>query len=391
MMDAASSTAPRLPPNVSETLRNATKLFIGQVPRHFSEADLRPLFDPYGPIIEVAIIRQRATGESRGCAFVTYKQKIDAENAMAGLHNKVHLPGAANPLQVRYAESGATRPIVEQEDVKLFIGKVPNTATEEDLRPVFEPYGRLVEVAVLRGHDGVSKGCAFVRYRSRDEALAAINALDGKYRMPNGPTELVVRFSESRREKQERCVERAVFGGMPDPMRSFAAATGGFNPSAQLFQIQQQIAQLQAAQAQLQMIQRIPPAAAPSTGYVPPAARYPPQPAAMPMPHDMPPSSTSPPPKQNEGPSGANLFIYHLPKEFTDSDLANAFTPFGNLLSARVFVDKETGASKCFGFVSYSDPAAAQAAIAAMNGYAIGDKRLKVQIKHEHSKTSRPY
>lgn len=85
--------------------------------------------------------------------------------------------------------------------------------------------------------------------------------------------------------------------------------------------------------------------------------------------------------KQMEGPDGANLFIYHLPAEFGDPDLSNAFSPFGNVLSSKVFIDKQTNLSKCFGFVSYDNPLSAQAAIQSMNGFQIGTKRLKVQLK----------
>ncbi|XP_067010173.1 CUGBP Elav-like family member 2 isoform X5 [Anabrus simplex] len=101
-------------------------------------------------------------------------------------------------------------------------------------------------------------------------------------------------------------------------------------------------------------------------------------------------ASSGPAGKQIEGPEGANLFIYHLPQEFSDNDLASTFMPFGNVVSAKVFIDKQTNLSKCFGFVSYDNPVSAQAAIQAMNGFQIGTKRLKVQLKRS-KEASRPY
>ena len=65
--------------------------------------------------------------------------------------------------------------------------------------------------------------------------------------------------------------------------------------------------------------------------------------------------------------------------EFYDNDLREAFERFGTLLRAEITLDKDTGVSKGFGFVSYTDAAAADAAMAAMNGAMVAGRQIRIE------------
>lgn len=85
--------------------------------------------------------------------------------------------------------------------------------------------------------------------------------------------------------------------------------------------------------------------------------------------------------KQRYGPPGANLFIFHLPNDWTEVELTNTFKEYGNVISARIECDKETGRSKGYGFVSYDNAMSAYNSMQSMNGKAVSNKRLKIQLK----------
>jgi RNA recognition motif-containing protein len=87
------------------------------------------------------------------------------------------------------------------------------------------------------------------------------------------------------------------------------------------------------------------------------------------------PASSPGPPIQtttsNKGPDGANLFIFHIPNHFTNIDMYQLFCAYGNLLSVRIMVERDTGRSRGFGFVSYDLPESAALAIKELNGFAV--------------------
>lgn len=65
----------------------------------------------------------------------------------------------------------------------------------------------------------------------------------------------------------------------------------------------------------------------------------------------------------------------------TTRELYNLFAPFGNVISARVMVERDTGRSRGFGFVSFDNYQAAELAIRTLDGHTINNKRLKVSLK----------
>lgn len=72
------------------------------------------------------------------------------------------------------------------------------------------------------------------------------------------------------------------------------------------------------------------------------------------------------------------LYVGNLAFSVTDDELMQAFTSFGNILSARVVMDRMTGRSKGFGFVEVEDDSQADDAINKMNGQTIGGRPVRV-------------
>ncbi|KAM7488035.1 hypothetical protein LguiB_025519 [Lonicera macranthoides] len=94
---------------------------------------------------------------------------------------------------------------------KLFVGSVPRTCTEEDIRPLFEEHGRVIEVALIKDkRTGLQQGCCFIKYATSEEADRAIRALHNQHTLPGGLGPIQVRYADGERE---RLVEYKLFVG----------------------------------------------------------------------------------------------------------------------------------------------------------------------------------
>ena len=72
------------------------------------------------------------------------------------------------------------------------------------------------------------------------------------------------------------------------------------------------------------------------------------------------------------------LYVGNLSFSVNDEELQQAFSSFGNVISARIVIDKMSGRSKGFGFVELEDDAGADSAISKMDGQDIGGRPVRV-------------
>ena len=74
------------------------------------------------------------------------------------------------------------------------------------------------------------------------------------------------------------------------------------------------------------------------------------------------------------------LFVGNLSFNTTENDLQEAFAAHGTVTETNLMMDRMTGRSRGFAFVTMSTPEEAQKAISAMNGATLADRQLTVNI-----------
>ncbi|XP_024024788.1 heterogeneous nuclear ribonucleoprotein Q isoform X1 [Morus notabilis] len=139
-----------LPPHGSE-------VYLGGIPRDASEDDLRAFCESIGEVTEVRIMKGKDSGEAKGYAFVTFRNKELASRAIRELNNS-ELKGR----KIKCSTSQAKH--------RLFIGNVPRNWDEEDMKKALMDVGPgVVSVELLKQvphahNSSQNRGFAFVAY-----------------------------------------------------------------------------------------------------------------------------------------------------------------------------------------------------------------------------------
>ncbi|KAH8547934.1 hypothetical protein BGW37DRAFT_508456 [Umbelopsis sp. PMI_123] len=163
-------------------------LFVGDLAPEITDEALNAAFSNFGPLTDAHVMWDQLSGKSRGFGFVVYKEKADAEKALAGMNGQwlgsraircnwanqkgqtatpAPIPGQVLPIEIVISQAPAYVTTV-------YVGNLPPNLTQEEIAPVFGQFGIVHEIKMQ-----ADRGFAFVKLDSHEGAANAIVQLQG--------------------------------------------------------------------------------------------------------------------------------------------------------------------------------------------------------------------
>lgn len=321
-------------------------IYVYNIPSEWDEDELARHFHHVGELVSVAIMRKPDTDESRGFGFVGFSEAEhvrDAILAMDGFCAQEDKYLNVNPkkgeedllapfsdIYPPAAKLGELPPSGQRAPPggNVYVHSIPLDWTEHEFHRHFIHYGGLSSVKIMRREEEgqqVSRGFGFIGFVNPVSALRAVVGMSGFAAAPG--RFLVVQIKQGEEEAAEKV----------------RAAVEIVDPSAL---------------PKLQPIEAKNGAAGGPAGTKPNLKRVPP---------------------------GANLYVARVPSTWTDTELNELFSPFGNIVSVALVPSSE-GQHKAYGFVGYDNADSARMAILNLNGAKVAGKALIVKLKDDKSK-----
>ena len=154
-----------------------TRLFVGGLPRDVGTDELSELFKSHGDMTDCVVLTDDA-GVNRGFGFVTYAEKSMADAAIKALDGH-RINGRR--IGVRDADDDKKKGRKERkepEGLKLYIGNLPFSATQDQLKAMVAAHATVNEVILATGPGGKAKGFGFVFIAEKDKGEAVVSALN---------------------------------------------------------------------------------------------------------------------------------------------------------------------------------------------------------------------
>lgn len=165
--------------------RDARTVFCMQLSQRIRARDLEEFFSSVGKVRDVRLITCNKTKRFKGIAYIEFKDPESVALAL-GLSGQ-RLLGI--PISVQHTQAEKNRmastppqppPKVTSGPMRLYVGSLHFNITEDMLRGIFEPFGKIDNIQLIMDSDtGRSKGYGFITFHNADDAKKALEQLNG--------------------------------------------------------------------------------------------------------------------------------------------------------------------------------------------------------------------
>lgn len=356
-------------------------LYIGDLHPLATEAMLYSKFAEVGPVLSTRVCRDLATRSSLGYGYVNFEDPLDAERALQNMNYESFM---GRPIRIMWSQRDPS--LRKSGRGNIFIKNLDKSINQRELYDTFSRIGRILSCKIAMDENGNSKGYGFVHFEKEECAERAIERINGNVildrivyvgkfiprsdrksgsgkvkfnniyvkNFPSDTTDEKLRemFSEFG-EIKSCCVEKDADGkskgfgfvcfSNPEHAEQAVKVMHGkeiagralyANRAQRKDERQEELKQrLEKQRAERQ------------SKYVP----------------------------------GVNLYVKNLDDTIDDEKLKEAFSHYGPITSAKVMTD-QSGRSKGFGFVCFTQPEQAARAVTEMSATILGSKPLYVAI-----------
>merc|ERR1712038_2082613 len=156
-------------------------VFIKNLDKTIDNKAMYDTFSAFGNILSCKVAQDMSNGESKGYGFVHFETEEAALNAIQKvngmlLNGKKVFVGRFVPRKEREVELGEKA----RRFTNVYIKNVNEEYDEAKLTEMFEKYGKISSVKIMKSEEGKSKGFGFVSFDTPEEAQVAVDDLNGK-------------------------------------------------------------------------------------------------------------------------------------------------------------------------------------------------------------------
>ncbi|KAI9208800.1 uncharacterized protein BJ171DRAFT_405830, partial [Polychytrium aggregatum] len=176
--------------NQKEDTASHAHIFVGDLSAEVNDAVLAKAFSAFGSMSDARVMWDLNSGKSRGYGFVSFREKSDAEQAIAQMNGEWL---GSRPIRVNWANQRTTNPAptaniltgpslsyeatlsqASSFNTTVYVGNLAPNTTQQDLAALFQRFGFLVEVRVQ-----ADRGYGFVKLDTHENAAMAIVSMQG--------------------------------------------------------------------------------------------------------------------------------------------------------------------------------------------------------------------